>query len=431
MALFTLIIIILVIWYFVKNSSSNEQRNYNYNPSNLSNNSKSESVPSKLTSPTLEPTNSFQPQKSTKIEINITGPIPEKISDYRFYKFVCLKPSYILKAYYDEMVKRGHYFKPEFISAVNEKITTGKFENPINFDGYYNKTFDYISIDFETANSERISACKIGIAFILNDQIVNEDYHFIKPPKHIKFSSFNTNIHGITKNDVEDALDFKKIWDYFLKDYFNSNLIILHNSSMDASVLKQLFEYYKIEDFNINYVDTMEIAKKNGYPAKLIDLCELFDYEITNHHDPVEDAIACAVVASNFIEKGIDIKDYQKVISFSQPNNNENKDVKKGLVEKLIVKHELTTLNTPTTSNFFNEKRVVITGTFNTIERYEMAFLLQSKGAIITSSVSKKTDFVIVGNEPGLSKLEKIIELQSQGFSIQVLDEQGFRNQVK
>ena len=55
-------------------------------------------------------------------------------------------------------------------------------------------------------------------------------------------------------------------------------------------------------------------------------------------------------------------------------------------------------------------KTVVLTGTLATMSRDEAADKLRQLGAKVTSSVSKKTDLVIVGQNPG-SKLEKALAL--------------------
>lgn len=64
------------------------------------------------------------------------------------------------------------------------------------------------------------------------------------------------------------------------------------------------------------------------------------------------------------------------------------------------------------TSHLFYKKKVVITGTFEKFPfREEMAKLLHEVGADVNSSISKKTDYVIVGESAGPKKLEKIENL--------------------
>jgi DNA ligase (NAD+) len=68
----------------------------------------------------------------------------------------------------------------------------------------------------------------------------------------------------------------------------------------------------------------------------------------------------------------------------------------------------------------FASKTVVLTGTLATMSRDDAKEKLESRGAKVSGSVSKKTDFVIAGSEAG-SKLDKANEL-----GVKVLDEATF-----
>jgi DNA ligase (NAD+) len=63
---------------------------------------------------------------------------------------------------------------------------------------------------------------------------------------------------------------------------------------------------------------------------------------------------------------------------------------------------------------------VVVTGTLETYTRDRAKEALESRGAKVTGSVSKKTSFVVVGDNPG-SKYDKAVQLK-----VPILDEQGF-----
>ena len=66
-------------------------------------------------------------------------------------------------------------------------------------------------------------------------------------------------------------------------------------------------------------------------------------------------------------------------------------------------------------------KTVVLTGTLPELTREEAAALVKSAGGKVTSSVSKKTDYVVAGENPG-SKLAK-----AEKFGTEILDEEGLR----
>ena len=87
-----------------------------------------------------------------------------------------------------------------------------------------------------------------------------------------------------------------------------------------------------------------------------------------------------------------------------------------------IIKPKVELLEIDNNNVFFN-KTIVLTGTLSQ-PRDRIIKLLESKGAKISSSVSKKTDFVIYGEKAG-SKLEK-----AQSLNITTLNEEEFLAQI-
>ncbi|MBR6509226.1 MAG: NAD-dependent DNA ligase LigA [Clostridia bacterium] len=75
--------------------------------------------------------------------------------------------------------------------------------------------------------------------------------------------------------------------------------------------------------------------------------------------------------------------------------------------------------------NRFLGKTFVLTGTLPTLKRNEAAAIIESFGGKTSSSVSKKTDFVLAGEEAG-SKLEK-----ANSLGIKVIDENEFNEMIK
>ena len=73
----------------------------------------------------------------------------------------------------------------------------------------------------------------------------------------------------------------------------------------------------------------------------------------------------------------------------------------------------------------FEGKTVVVTGTLNKYSRNEIKEKLETLGAKVSGSVSKKTDYVIAGEEAG-SKLTKALDL-----GVKVLNEDEFEELIK
>ena len=69
-------------------------------------------------------------------------------------------------------------------------------------------------------------------------------------------------------------------------------------------------------------------------------------------------------------------------------------------------------------------KTLVLTGTLPELTREEAAAMIKAAGGKVVSSVSKKTDYVVAGENPG-SKLAKAEEL-----GVEILDEAGLRKML-
>ena len=75
--------------------------------------------------------------------------------------------------------------------------------------------------------------------------------------------------------------------------------------------------------------------------------------------------------------------------------------------------------------SFFNGKTFVLTGTLNLITRNDASKVIEDKGGKVTSSVTKKTDYVVVGDNPG-SKYDKGINL-----GIEIINEEKFMDLIR
>ncbi|MDP1717957.1 MAG: BRCT domain-containing protein, partial [Burkholderiales bacterium] len=76
-------------------------------------------------------------------------------------------------------------------------------------------------------------------------------------------------------------------------------------------------------------------------------------------------------------------------------------------------------------SSRMSGRTFVLTGALPNLSRDEAKERIEAKGGRVTGSVSKKTDFVVVGADPG-SKHDKAVEL-----GITVLDEEGLQELLK
>ena len=123
------------------------------------------------------------------------------------------------------------------------------------------------------------------------------------------------------------------------------------------------------------------------------------------------------------VEELSNIKDIGPILANSIYNyfqNDENKKVIEDLIDIGVNVDYLG--STKKFSNKVTGKKIVITGTLSVASRPFIKEVLESYGAIVVESVSKKTDLVFAGENPG-SKYDKAKELK-----IKILNDEEVTN---
>lgn len=95
------------------------------------------------------------------------------------------------------------------------------------------------------------------------------------------------------------------------------------------------------------------------------------------------------------------------------------------LVDRLKAAGVVTEYKTEIKDDRFSGKTFVLTGTLPTMKRDEASKIIESFGGKTSSSVSKKTDYVLAGEEAG----SKLIKAQSLG--VKIIDEEEFLEMIK
>lgn len=156
----------------------------------------------------------------------------------------------------------------------------------------------FAAIDFETANEFRTSLCSVGIVVIKNGDIVDSFYSLIRPePEYYRY--WNTQIHGITFCDTENAPIFPEVWCQ-LEPLIEGLPFIAHNKTFDESCLKVCFKLYQMDYPDYNFLCTLQQARKilKGLPDYKLDTVSAYcGFNMNNHHHALADAEACARIA--------------------------------------------------------------------------------------------------------------------------------------
>ncbi len=163
---------------------------------------------------------------------------------------------------------------------------------------------DFITIDFETANSYRNSACEIGLSFVKDNQIIETKSWLIRP-KINHFDPMNISIHGITAGDVWKEPRFDELWKSDLKDLLENQFLIAHNASFDFSVLRKTLDAYDLPYPDLSYSCSYLFAKKIWTEMPRYDLKTLCNQNeiYFRHHRAGSDADATAQLALKGFEK--------------------------------------------------------------------------------------------------------------------------------
>lgn len=268
---------------------------------------------------------------------------------------------------------------------------------------------NYIALDIETATGNRNSICQIGLVLFNAKKIIKKISYLVKPPNN-EYFVMNTRVHGLNSSDTKDSFSFNIIWPE-IKNLLTDNLIICHNCSFDIDCIIKTLKYYNINCPKFNYECTYNLTNKS-----LDFLVKALNIELIYHHDALSDAEACAKI-------------YQKIINNSSLNyNNYNykKQLHRGSSDRIKGNVLIPDLTNVSKDSFFYNKKVVFTGILSKISRKEAASKIKLMGADIDTSISKNTNFIILGDKPGPVKMKKVRNLISSGISIEIIDENKF-----
>lgn len=316
---------------------------------------------------------------------------------------------------------------------------------------------DFISIDFETANEKRNSACAIGITVVKNNEIVEEKYWLIKPYE-MRFAPMNVWIHGILEEDVENELNMDELW-HQIKPYLQNNFIIAHNASFDMSVLRNTLDVYGIAYPEFRYSCSMIIAKNHCLDIenyKLNTVAKHFGIQFKHHHAG-EDASAAAKILVKICEElnintveelscKLDLKIGRLYEGGHTPAGSLKKNTRRTTIKRESIScnlNEVCNIKSDQevlkeNSIFFN-KTVVFTGPLESMSRIEAMQKVTAIGGRIGSSVTRKTSYLVTGirNLNKLSydkksnKLRKVERLLEKGQDIVIIHEDEFLEIIK
>lgn len=159
-------------------------------------------------------------------------------------------------------------------------------------------TGSFVAVDFETATSERASACAVAAVVVDDGQIVEQRTWLIKPPNNA-YDDFNMMLHGIGPSQTADAPGFAELIPQLLA-CVDDRPVIAHYLPFDLGVLRACHAAadLTLPTWTVGCTVTLSRRCWPGLPSySLPVVAEYLDIDLSRHHDPLADALACAHIA--------------------------------------------------------------------------------------------------------------------------------------
>lgn len=224
----------------------------------------------------------------------------------------------------------------------------------------------------------------------------------------IHFASKNAmNIDGFGDRVVEDLYNMKyvlNIDDFYHLEKYKEDLKLLEGYG-EKSVEKLLLSIENSKDNSLErLLFGLGISNVGSKTAKILakkfqtmDALIAADEEVLTNIKDIGSIIAKSIV--DYFSKNMDLINRLKKLNINMNY----------LGEKEVYNEDIT------------DKKFVITGTIENIPRDEIKLFIENNGGTVTGSVSKNTDAVIVGTDPG-SKYDKALKL-----NIKIINEEEIK----
>jgi len=329
---------------------------------------------------------------------------------------------------------------------------------------------DFTAIDFETATRRADSACQLAAVRVRGRQIVESRCWWIRP-RPLVFSPTNIAIHGITPERVRDEQEFGDQWPQ-IRQTIGDDCIIAHNAHFDIGVLLACLKTHRQSIPEMTYSCSCMIARRTWPQRPRFGLKPIADWLGIHfqHHDALQDAVACAkiVIAAaedrgantlTALEASLNLgrgtagawgKQGLRGKPRSRAGRSGRRNVRqtfthvdgttsaRGSSEPLINSADDRLQRLMIRGGFIRPlagRALVFTGVLRRLSRTDAEAVAQACGGHLQSSVTRKTDLVVVGETDERTravgrrrsvKETTARELMAAGESIQILTEDEF-----
>lgn len=279
---------------------------------------------------------------------------------------------------------------------------------------------NFTAVDVELANNDLASICELGLAKFREGQLV-ETWRAVVNPESDFEVAFHSNLHGIRSGHVEGAPTFPEVY-HVLKHFTNQGVCVFHAASgFDQNCLSRACERYALEDLTkyTEWKSTLQMAK-NHWPDqssyKLEALCKKIGHDY-HPHNALEDAIAAAAI----LRAISGVSDSPAIAAVGGGSNRP-----RTFRRVASTRHEKGLRADP--NGPFHNTYIVLTGIFSPPwdDRGGFEQYLTTLGFTPRGNISGKTEILVTGQSPGISKIKR-----AQQSNIRIMSEKEFLQYIQ
>lgn len=289
---------------------------------------------------------------------------------------------------------------------------------------------EFIAIDFETTGLSPIHdrIIEIGAVRFVNKRAKEAFSTLVH--SDVPISPQASRVNGITNEMISTAPSEAEAISMlvgFLEDALQGKTALCaHNASFDMDFLENALGRCCIRS-NIRYVDTLSISRatiKGLEDHKQDTVLKYFNFSNLQGHRARSDALCCGKIMCKLIP----LLETQNIGDF----------LKTSELKNIPYEHVNPKDITPTSNNFnishpLYGKVCVFTGIFEKMTRRYAMQVVVNLGGQVAGSVTKKTDFLFVGDYgfSGTTKFKRAKQLEAEGSGIKIISENAFYEMIK
>lgn len=301
---------------------------------------------------------------------------------------------------------------------------------------------DYIVVDTETTglDFEFCEIIEISAIKVQNGLIVDKFSSLVQPSPYLKISSdgreivsyvdsYITALTGITNEMLSSAPQASAVIPSFLS-FAGNSILMAHNANFDINFIFDSAKKLGLT-FSNDFIDTLRIFRR-ALPDlphhRLIDICKALDISNEQAHRAESDCITTHNCYQKVRDSILSEKSEEDFIDLFKPQSRKNYSRK---LDARTISAETDDFD-PTHPLF--GQTIVFTGALNSMQRKEAMQLVANIGGLNANSVTKKTNYLVVGSEEfaasvkngKTAKMKKAEDLRLKGADLSIISESAF-----